>query len=52
MVYMGVCHMIPTKSHKSCRAMIDKPPPSKGLNLRTPMIAHVKGKGFINQGLG
>ena len=32
--------------------MINKPPPFKGLNIRIPIIIPMKGRGFINQGLG
>ena len=32
--------------------MINKLPPSKGLNIRIPVIILFKGRGFINQGSG
>ena len=37
---------------RSCRPMINKPPPFKGLNSRIPVIIPMKGRGFVNQGLG
>ena len=30
--------------------MIDKHPPSQGLNIRIPIISPIKGRGFINHG--
>ena len=30
--------------------MINKPPPSKGLNSSNPIITPTRGRGFINQG--
>ena len=32
--------------------MINKPPPFKGLNIRIPIIIPIKGRGFVNHGLG
>ena len=32
--------------------MINKPPPIKDLSIRIPIIIPIKGRGFINQGLG
>ena len=32
--------------------MINKPSPSKGLDISIPMIIPIKGRGFINQGSG
>ena len=32
--------------------MINKLPPFKGLNIRIPLIIHIKGRGCINQGSG
>ena len=34
------------------RPLVNKPPPSKGLNIRIPIIIPTKEKGFINQGSG
>ena len=33
-------------------AMIDKPPPFKGLDIKIPIIIPIKGRGFINLGSG
>ena len=30
--------------------MINKPPPSKDLNIRIPILIAIKGRGFGNQG--
>ena len=32
--------------------MMNKSPPSKGINTRIPIIIPVKGRAFINQGSG
>ena len=32
--------------------MISKPPPSKGLSIRIPIIVPTKERGFTNQGSG
>ena len=32
--------------------MINKPPPSKGLDTGIPIIIPIKGRGFINHGSG
>ena len=32
--------------------MMNTPPPFKGPNIRIPIRIPIKGKGFINQGLG
>ena len=32
--------------------MINIPPPLKGLSISIPIIIPIKGKGFIDQGLG
>ena len=37
---------------QECRPMINTPPPFKGLNIRIPIIIHIKGRGFTNQGSG
>ena len=34
----------------SCRPMINKPPPLRGLNIGIPTIIPIKGTEFINQG--
>ena len=31
-----------------CRPVINKPPPSKGLNIRIPIVIPIKGSGLIN----
>ena len=33
-----------------CRPMINKSPPSKGLNIRIPIMIPIEGRGFIIQG--
>ena len=32
--------------------MVNKPPPFKGLTIRTPIIIPIKGRPFINQRFG
>ena len=32
--------------------MMKKPPLSKGLNIKVPIIIPIKGRGFINKGSG